>query len=72
MQTKIHSFIESCVNVIIGYSVALGSQIVIYPIFDIDVNMSDQATIALLFTIISLIRSYLLRRFFTHKTEGEK
>ena len=35
MQTRRQSFFESCINVAIGYGVALMSQILIFPLFEI-------------------------------------
>ena len=71
MQKKLHSFIESLVNVFIGYSIAVGSQVVIFPFFDINIPLSVNLKIGLLFTIISIIRSYCLRRIFNKWTIWE-
>jgi len=70
MQTKTHSFAESVANVVVGYLVALGSQIAIFPMFDIHVRVRDNLLIGLWFTVISILRSYVLRRWFTRKTEN--
>ena len=67
MQTKTQSLIESCINILIGYFVSLLSQIAIFPLFDIYVTLQDNLLIGLYFTIISLARSYLLRRYFNKK-----
>ena len=67
-QSKLHSFIEACVNVFIGYVVALLSQIIIFPFFHIRVSLEDNLEIGAWFTIISLIRSFVLRRFFNYWT----
>ena len=64
MQSKTHSFIESCTNVTVGYVVALGSQLIIFPFFNIHLPLKDNAIIGLWFTVISLVRSYILRRTF--------
>lgn len=64
MQTKLQSLIESIFNILIGYSVAVFSQCIIFPWFGIHVPLSDNLQIGLLFTVISLARSYGLRRFF--------
>jgi len=69
MQSKTHSLIESCSNVAIGYGVALASQLVIFPCFGINIPLSDNIIIGLWFTAISIVRSYVLRRWFTRKTE---
>jgi len=67
MQTKTHSLIESLTNVAIGYVVALLSQIVVFPMFNIYVPLSDNLLIGLWFTAISIIRSYVVRRYFNKK-----
>lgn len=64
MQSKTGSIIESLVNVAVGYLVALIAQIVIFPVFGIQVPFSTQNKIVILFTVISIVRSYLLRRTF--------
>ena len=65
MQTKKGSMIEALVNVIIGYSVAVGSQMVVFPLLGIEVAVHQNFLIGGIFTIISLTRSYVLRRLFT-------
>ena len=64
MQTKKMSLIETIVGVAIGYIVALLSQIVVFPLFDIEVSLIDNLLIGLLFTVISIIRGYYIRRLF--------
>lgn len=64
MQTKKMSFIESMANIAIGYLIAVLSQIVIFPMFSIHIPLRDNFLIGVWFTIISLIRSYFLRRLF--------
>ena len=64
MQTKKQSLIESIVNILIGYFTALFSQLLIFPLFDIDIPIQDNLLIGLYFTLISLSRSYLIRRYF--------
>ncbi len=68
MQSKKHSAIESMVNVLIGYSVAILSQLIIFPFFDIIIPIQDNLLIGVWFTVISLIRSYIVRRWFTKRT----
>ncbi len=64
MQSKRHSMIESIVNMVVGYGVAVWSQYIILPLFDIHVTIQDNLLIGLIFTVISVIRSYTLRRIF--------
>ena len=69
MQKRMHSLIESIVNVAIGYGVAVLSQIAIFPFFGIRVSISDNLLIGAWFTVISILRSYAVRRWFTRRTE---
>ena len=70
-QTKVESLVESFVNILIGYAVALISQIVVFPLFGIFVSLTTNLWIGAWFTVISLVRSYIIRRWFNagiHKT----
>jgi hypothetical protein len=64
MQSRIGSLIESFVNIAIGYGVAVASQLAIFPLFGIVIPLSDNLMIGLWFTVISLVRSYVVRRAF--------
>jgi len=66
-QTRLESLIESLVNILIGYGVALASQIIIFPLFGVDVPLETNLWIGAWFTVISLIRSYVIRRWFNSK-----
>lgn len=64
MQTRTQSAIEAVANVLVGYLVALASQLLIFPMFGIHVPLSSNFAIGAWFTVISLVRSYVLRRWF--------
>ena len=64
MQTRLMSAVETAANILIGFAVSFASQIAIFPIFDIHLSMATNLQLTLFFTIISIIRSYALRRFF--------
>lgn len=67
MQSRKRSITESIVNVLIGCGVAIGSQYLIFPMFGIhDVSLGEHLGITAWFTVISLARSYTIRRWFTH------
>ena len=72
MQTKYQSLIESLTNILIGYLTALLSQVLIFPLFNIYVSLQDNLLIGLYFTIISLLRSYLVRRYFNKRIDSDK
>jgi hypothetical protein len=58
------SLVEAAVNVAAGYVVALAAQLVVFPLFDVAVSFSDNLIIGAIFTVVSLVRSYVLRRLF--------
>lgn len=64
MQTKKQSFIESITNVIVGYSIAVISQIIIFPYFDVNIKITDNMIIGIWMTAVSIARSYIIRRLF--------
>ena len=64
MQTKTQSLIESVVNILIGYLVALASQLVVFPLFGINIPLTDNLLIGLWFTAVSIVRGYAVRRYF--------
>ncbi len=66
-QTKLGSLIEALMNIAIGYVVALASQLLIFPMVGIHVSLSTNIEIGLWFTAISLIRSYIIRRWFNKR-----
>ena len=68
MQSKIHSLIESLTNVIVGIVVSIAGQILIFPMFGIYIPFTDNLLIAMCFTVISIARSYAIRRWFTRRT----
>lgn len=63
-QPRTHSMIESIANVAIGLGVAVATQIAIFPMFGIVIPMSSNLAIAAIFTVVSIIRSYAVRRMF--------
>lgn len=65
-QSKKGSLLEAFINVVIGYGVAVASQIIIFPLFDIHVSLSGNLILAGSFTVVSIIRSYTLRRLFNY------
>ncbi len=70
MQTRKQSLVESLTNVAVGYIVAVLSQLAVFPLFGITVSISDNLLIGLYFTVISLVRGYLIRRYFNKQHKG--
>lgn len=68
MQKKAHSILEAIANTIIGMAIALVAQVIVFPLFDIHVSTETHIGICIIFTMVSLIRSYILRRLFNSLT----
>ena len=58
------SLVEAVANVAVGFGVAVLAQIVVFPLFGLDVSFSDNLTIGAIFTAVSIVRAYTLRRLF--------
>ena len=63
-QSQMLSVVESITNVVIGYGLAILSQMLIYHALDIPVEFKVQLLIGVWFTAVSLVRTYIVRRVF--------
>lgn len=63
-QTKLGSFIEAWANIAVGFSINFFANMTILPLFGFKVSAGSAFEIGLIFTVISLVRSYVLRRWF--------
>ena len=63
-QSRAMSLLESIANVLVGYGVAVTTQILVFPLFGWQASVKDNLTIGLIFTAVSIVRSYALRRGF--------
>lgn len=64
MQSRKRSMAEAVANVAVGYVIAILAQMAIFPLFGIRLLLGDNMAIGAIFTIVSLVRSYALRRAF--------
>ena len=63
-QSVHHSILETITNVGVGYTLAVLTQFIVFPFYGIAFSLNQNAQIGLIFTVVSLIRSYVLRRLF--------
>ena len=63
-QSRWMSLVEAVTNVLVGYGVAVATQWAVFPLFGLHATLQENLVIGLVFTVVSLIRSYLLRRAF--------
>ena len=67
MQSKKQSLLEAITNTSIGFIISLGATFLIFPIVGIESNAGKNIIITIFFTVISILRGYLLRRLFNKK-----
>lgn len=64
-QTKLGSFVEAWANIFVGFAINFAANMLILPHFGFtSLNAAKPFNIGLVFTAISLARSYVLRRWF--------
>ena len=63
-QSRRMSFVEAVTNTVVGYLLAVAVQLIAFPLFGLEVGLSENLAIAVLFTTVSIARSYSLRRLF--------
>ena len=63
-QSRTMSLAEAALNVVVGYVLTIITQVLVFPWFSIKATPQEYLVIGLIFVIISLVRSYALRRLF--------
>ena len=63
-QSRLMSLVESVANVVVGYGVAVLTQILIFPIFGLHTTLAQNLKMGAIFTVVSIARSFALRRVF--------
>jgi len=64
MQSRLASFAEAWANIAVGFGINFAANLIVLPWFGFAVTAGDAFGIGLVFTAISLARSYVLRRWF--------
>ena len=63
-QSRAMSLLEAVTNVVVGYGVAVATQILIFPVFGLHMTLAQNLKMGAIFTIISIGRAFALRRVF--------
>ena len=63
-QSRLMSLVEAIANVLVGYGVAVITQILIFPIFGLHTTLAQNLKMGAIFTVVSIARSFALRRVF--------
>ncbi len=67
-QSKLHSFTESCFTVGSGFLISLLAMELLFPLWDIHTSLQTNIEIVCIMTIISIIRTYIVRRCFNRRS----
>jgi len=71
-QLRWHSLLEAKANIAIGFSINYVANLAVLPMFGFAVTYADAFGIGIIFTAISLVRSYVIRRWFNGMTWGHR
>lgn len=66
-QTRLGSLIETMVNIVIGFTINWTANMFIFPLFGFHISAGANFVLGLIYTVISVIRSYCIRRWFNAK-----
>jgi len=70
-QSRRMSLAEALMNVAIGFGINLLANFLIFPLFGFHITMRDNLLMGIIYTAISIARSYMLRRIFNfHSTKA--
>ena len=69
MQSKKNSLLEACVSTLIGFVISLVFAPFIFKVCGVTIEPAQMGATTALFTIISVLRGYIIRRFFNSKTD---
>ena len=67
MQTKRQSLIETLTSVFVGWLIGVILNLTVLPLFDYNITVVDSLWVSLIFTAVSVIRGYLIRRYFNRR-----
>ena len=62
-----NNFTWSIINVAVGYVLAVATQVIVFPMFDMEITIKDNLGIAAIFTVVAIGRNwavfYIKERF---------
>ena len=63
-QGKKGSLVESIIQVLTGWGVAIITQLIVYPLMGIEVSIVQNINLSLIFIVVGFIKQYYVRRLF--------
>lgn len=71
MQSRKHSLLEALLNTSTGFVTSLLTQWLVFPWFNLHPSLQENLSLTAIFTIVSIVRSYVWRRIFNNlQTRG--
>lgn len=68
-QSKKGSLVEALINVAIGFSINYCANMLIFPMFGFHISASSNLLMGVIYTAISIVRSYIIRRWFNARIQ---
>ncbi len=65
MQTKAKSLQEAIVNTLVGLLFNFVINLYAMPLFGVEMSLTQNFGVVIMFTVLSVLRNYVVRRFFT-------
>lgn len=65
-QSRLRSATEAVTNVVVGFVLSAMVTAIVFPMFGYPIRLADNLAISAIFTVVSILRSYALRRLFNH------
>jgi hypothetical protein len=69
-QSRLSSLIEAVFNVVIGLAINMAANALILPLIGFHITLSQNLFIGVLYTVISIARSYCIRRWFNARLQA--
>ena len=63
-QSRLGSFTEAWLNVAVGFAINWTANMLVFPLFGFNITAGQAFAVGIIFTVISVVRSYVLRRWF--------
>jgi hypothetical protein len=72
-QSRAMSLLEAATNVVVGFALAILTQLTVFPVLDLPISTPQAMLTSAIFTAISLLRGFALRRLFERfRTNGAR
>lgn len=62
-QSRLESGVEAVIGTLIGFAVGVLTQVIVMPFYGIELNLTQNMSLCAVFTVVSLLRGYIVRRW---------